>query len=58
MAAGATLLGGCCGTTPGHVRAVSQAVAALPPIPRAAQRPPATGSAIVRNITAMPPSPG
>ncbi len=31
VAAGATLLGGCCGTTPAHVRAVSQAVAALPP---------------------------
>jgi homocysteine S-methyltransferase len=36
VAAGATLLGGCCGTTPAHVRAISQAVAALPPI----QRPP------------------
>jgi methionine synthase / methylenetetrahydrofolate reductase (NADH) len=34
--AGATLLGGCCGTTPAHVRAISQAVAGLPPI----QRPP------------------
>ncbi|MGH3805289.1 MAG: bifunctional homocysteine S-methyltransferase/methylenetetrahydrofolate reductase [Pseudonocardiaceae bacterium] len=31
VAAGATLLGGCCGTTPAHVRAISQAVAALPP---------------------------
>lgn len=37
VTAGATLLGGCCGTTPAHVRAISQAVAALPPI----QRPPA-----------------
>jgi homocysteine S-methyltransferase len=32
--AGATLLGGCCGTTPAHVRAISQAVAALPPARR------------------------
>jgi homocysteine S-methyltransferase len=31
VAAGATLLGGCCGTTPAHVRAISHAVAALPP---------------------------
>ncbi len=34
VAAGATLLGGCCGTTPAHVRAISQAVAALAPIQR------------------------
>ncbi|MGH4008716.1 MAG: bifunctional homocysteine S-methyltransferase/methylenetetrahydrofolate reductase [Pseudonocardiaceae bacterium] len=53
VAAGATLLGGCCGTTPAHVRAVSQAVAALPPAPRAAQHPAATGSAITRGITAQ-----
>jgi methionine synthase / methylenetetrahydrofolate reductase(NADPH) len=41
VTAGATLLGGCCGTTPAHVRAISQAVAALPPIqrPRTAPRP-------------------
>ncbi len=38
VAAGATLLGGCCGTTPAHVRAISQAVAALP----LAQRTPTT----------------
>jgi methionine synthase / methylenetetrahydrofolate reductase(NADPH) len=36
VAAGATLLGGCCGTTPAHVRAISQAVAALPPMQRSA----------------------
>ncbi|MGQ0717728.1 MAG: homocysteine S-methyltransferase family protein, partial [Pseudonocardiales bacterium] len=54
VAAGATLLGGCCGTTPAHVRAISQAAAALPPVERAAQRPPATGSAIVRGVTAVP----
>lgn len=34
IAAGATLLGGCCGTTPAHVRAISQAVAGLPARPR------------------------
>lgn len=32
---GATLLGGCCGTTPAHVRAISRAVSALPPARRA-----------------------
>lgn len=58
VAAGVTLLGGCCGTTPAHVRAISQAVTGLPPVQRAAQRPPAAGPAIVRGGSAMPPSPG
>ncbi|HVE97222.1 MAG TPA: bifunctional homocysteine S-methyltransferase/methylenetetrahydrofolate reductase [Pseudonocardiaceae bacterium] len=57
VAAGATLLGGCCGTTPAHVRAVSHAVAALPPAQRAAQRPPLTGSTIVRGMPARPEAP-
>ena len=55
VAAGATLLGGCCGTTPAHVRAISQAIAALPPI----QRPP-TAPAEARTATAtrtVPPAP-
>ncbi len=30
------LLGGCCGTTPDHIRAVAEAVADVPPRPRAA----------------------
>ncbi|MGH3786487.1 MAG: bifunctional homocysteine S-methyltransferase/methylenetetrahydrofolate reductase [Pseudonocardiaceae bacterium] len=47
VAAGATLLGGCCGTTPAHVRAISHAVAALPPV----QRVPA-GSAAPRRASA------
>jgi methionine synthase / methylenetetrahydrofolate reductase(NADPH) len=34
VAAGATLVGGCCGTTPAHVRAISHAIAGLPPAPR------------------------
>ncbi|MCU1611051.1 MAG: methionine synthase [Pseudonocardiales bacterium] len=38
VAAGATLVGGCCGTTPAHVRAISHAIAGLPP----AQRTPTT----------------
>jgi homocysteine S-methyltransferase len=55
VAAGATLLGGCCGTTPAHVRAISQAIAALPPI----QRPP-TAPAEARTAAAtrtVPPAP-
>jgi len=43
VAAGATLVGGCCGTTPAHVRAISHAIAGLPP----AQRGPTT-RAVVR----------
>lgn len=42
VAAGATLLGGCCGTTPAHVRAISQAVAALPPAQRTPTQSPLT----------------
>jgi methionine synthase I (cobalamin-dependent)/5,10-methylenetetrahydrofolate reductase len=34
VAAGATLVGGCCGTTPAHVRAISHAIAGLPPAQR------------------------
>jgi methionine synthase I (cobalamin-dependent)/5,10-methylenetetrahydrofolate reductase len=43
VAAGATLVGGCCGTTPAHVRAISHAIAGLLP----AQRGPTT-RAVVR----------
>ncbi len=57
VAAGATLLGGCCGTTPAHVRAISQAVATLPP----AQRTPTTltpraSSTVTRPVPAPPSS--
>lgn len=58
VAAGATLLGGCCGTTPAHVRAISQAVAALPPVQRTptprAETPRPTSTA----TRAVQPSPG
>ena len=36
IAAGATYLGGCCGTTPAHIRAMADAVRDLSPIPAAA----------------------
>lgn len=35
VGSGATLLGGCCGTTPAHIRAICRAVSALPPARRA-----------------------
>ncbi|MDQ3760884.1 MAG: bifunctional homocysteine S-methyltransferase/methylenetetrahydrofolate reductase [Actinomycetota bacterium] len=44
VAAGATLLGGCCGTTPAHVRAISHVVDVLPSV----QRPPASAAAARR----------
>ncbi len=34
VAAGASYLGGCCGTTPAHIRALSQAAASLSPVER------------------------
>ena len=34
VSAGASLVGGCCGTTPEHIRALSRAVAGLKPSPR------------------------
>lgn len=36
VAAGAAYLGGCCGTTPAHIRAVAEAVKELSPVKRAA----------------------
>jgi methionine synthase / methylenetetrahydrofolate reductase(NADPH) len=57
VAAGATLLGGCCGTTPAHVRAVSRAVAALPPVQRDQTSVRRTWSSGVRAMRAIPPVP-
>ena len=37
IAAGATIVGGCCGTTPAHIRAVAHAVRDLPVAPRPAR---------------------
>lgn len=38
VAAGASIVGGCCGTTPGHIRAIAKAVAELPVPPEAGER--------------------
>jgi homocysteine S-methyltransferase len=58
VAAGATLLGGCCGTTPAHVRAISHAVAALPPIQRPATARAGTPRASSTATRARQPPPG
>lgn len=56
--AGATLLGGCCGTTPAHVRAISQAVAALRPIQRRPSAGAAPRPASPPGTRLVPPPPG
>ncbi len=43
---GVNVVGGCCGTTPAHIRAVVEAVAGLTPKPRVASREPYVASAI------------
>jgi homocysteine S-methyltransferase len=60
IAAGATLLGGCCGTTPAHVRAISQAVAGLParPRPPVAVAPAPAKRASTATVRPMRPQPG
>ncbi|HBT82075.1 MAG TPA: bifunctional homocysteine S-methyltransferase/methylenetetrahydrofolate reductase [Desulfuromonas sp.] len=51
VAAGATLIGGCCGTTPEHIRALSAALAGSRPAPRPRPVP----SAVVPAATATAP---
>jgi len=53
VAAGARLVGGCCGTTPEHIRQMAVAVratvpAVVRPAPRAAEPPPPTPAAVAR----------
>lgn len=47
VGSGATLLGGCCGTTPAHIRAISRAASALPPARRAAGASPGRSAVLV-----------
>ena len=42
---GVSIVGGCCGTTPGHIRALAQAVAGLVPATRTTREVPALASA-------------
>jgi homocysteine S-methyltransferase len=54
VASGAMLVGGCCGTTPAHIRAVARSVRSLPPSQAAASPAPARRRAV---ILAVPPRP-
>ena len=54
VASGATLVGGCCGTTPAHIRAIATAVKDLRPSPAAAPAGPARRRPAV---VAVPPEP-
>lgn len=42
--AGANLVGGCCGTTPDHIRALAEALGGLAPAPRVISVPPSPGA--------------
>ncbi len=46
---GASIVGGCCGTTPAHTRAIAKAVAELVPV-RRSQRPPTVQPELVRAV--------
>jgi homocysteine S-methyltransferase len=54
VANGATIVGGCCGTTPAHVRAIAKAVAGLKPAPRQPDR--AKARALVGKTHEPPPA--
>ncbi|HME65222.1 MAG TPA: homocysteine S-methyltransferase family protein, partial [Streptosporangiaceae bacterium] len=54
VASGATLVGGCCGTTPAHIRAIAHAVKDLRPSPATARAAPARRRPAV---FAVPPEP-
>lgn len=55
VAAGATLIGGCCGTTPEHIRALSTALTGSRPAPRPLPAPTGVATAVT---TQTPPPPG
>jgi homocysteine S-methyltransferase len=59
VASGAMLVGGCCGTTPAHIRAVARSVRALPPPQAPASPAPASPAPARRRaaILAVPPRP-
>jgi methionine synthase / methylenetetrahydrofolate reductase(NADPH) len=58
VAEGATIVGGCCGTTPAHIRAIARTVAPLTPARPAWAGPRrAAGQPARRAVTAPPPGP-
>jgi len=48
--AGANLVGGCCGTTPDHIRALAEALRGLAPEPRIISMPPSSGPEAPRPV--------
>ncbi|MDQ6728733.1 MAG: homocysteine S-methyltransferase family protein, partial [Actinomycetota bacterium] len=54
---GVSIVGGCCGTTPDHIRAIAERVKAATPRPRPARRPAHVSSMIAATALAQEPSP-
>ncbi len=54
---GVWIVGGCCGTTPDHIRALAEAVAGIPPRPREASLPPSVSSLYVAVALSQQPPP-
>ncbi len=54
---GVSIVGGCCGTTPDHIRAIAERVKAATPRPRPARRPAHVSSMIAAATLAQDPSP-
>lgn len=54
---GVSIVGGCCGTTPEHIRAISERCASLPVAPRPAPRPPFVSSMIAATTLVQEPAP-
>jgi homocysteine S-methyltransferase len=57
VASGATIVGGCCGTTPAHIKAIAKAVAGMTPVRRPSAAAPATGRSTVHTTGHPPVSP-
>jgi homocysteine S-methyltransferase len=57
VASGATLVGGCCGTTPAHIRAVARAVRQLRPGRVAADASPGRPRSVIRSLKPDPEPP-
>jgi 5-methyltetrahydrofolate--homocysteine methyltransferase len=54
---GVSVVGGCCGTTPDHIRAIAERCAHLPVGPRPAPRPPRVSSMIAATALVQDPAP-
>ncbi len=54
---GVGIVGGCCGTTPEHIRAIAERVRGLPVAPRPAPRPPRVSSMIAATALVQEPAP-